>query len=248
MRNVLLTLFIVLCSFASASAQIVTAASNSDSSVGYYNGLTTEVHNHIKSGSSAPMVLRWSVLSANFGTGWDMIGSGVCDNNLCYSATPGSASNNIFNNGSQYTSYPYNTSFGDFHVVFASTTTPPPLGSSAVVRVSMRDTSGATPARLLTFIAYKAATGVTNINSSDDVVIYPIPARKEVNVVFDESAGIKYIAVYNLIGKLMGPVYRPSANGSARIDISDIPSGIYFLRLMDATGRVAVTRRFTKQM
>jgi hypothetical protein len=58
---------------------------------------------------------------------------------------------------------------------------------------------------------------------------------------------VKTIAVYNLIGKLMGPIYKPSSSSSAKIDLDDMPTGIYFLRLMDGQGRVVATRRFTRQ-
>ena len=79
------------------------------------------------------------------------------------------------------------------------------------------------------------------------MVLYPNPAREAVNVIYNEKAGIKTIAVYNIIGKLMGPVYKPADNGSAKIDLDDIPNGIYFLRLMDSQGHVLATRRFTRQ-
>jgi hypothetical protein len=79
------------------------------------------------------------------------------------------------------------------------------------------------------------------------VVLYPNPARESINVLYDEKAGVKTIAIYNLIGKLMGPIYRPTNNGSAKIDLDEMPNGVYFLRLMDAGGHVLATRRFTRQ-
>jgi hypothetical protein len=255
MKNALLLSAIALLSLAgTASAQIITENAK-DTAIGNYSGGSTfNVVNGIRSGSTNDVWLRWNVIGSatNFGPGWDISGSGVCDNINC--RFPGGPDGNIFLNNFQYKSNAYtnsafpiggaeNTSH-DFHVQFGANN--PPNGSSAVVRVNMVDTVSMT-SRTLTFIAYKGSLGITNFSSSDDVVLYPNPAREAVNVVYDEKAGVKTIAVYNLIGKLVGPIYRPLSAGSARIDLSDMPTGVYFLRLMDGQGRVVATRRFTRQ-
>lgn len=194
------------------------------------------------------MLLKWNIIASGttFGPGWDMIGSGFCDNVTCYTALDPS---NLFNNNAYYYSDTYDNSgftgtSHDFHMLFS--TSNPANGSSAVVRVNAYDTFSKTT-RTLTFIGYKSTTGISTINSSDDIILYPNPAREAVNVVYDDKAGVKTIAVFNMIGKLMGPVYKPSSNGSAKIDVDDMPTGIYFLRLMDGQGHVIATRRFTRQ-
>jgi hypothetical protein len=89
----------------------------------------------------------------------------------------------------------------------------------------------------------------TNINKTpkaeNNISIYPNPARSEVNVLFDANADIRNIAVYNLIGKAVA-VYRVS-NGSAKLDIDNMPSGIYFMRFVDGNNHVVATRKFTHQ-
>jgi hypothetical protein len=246
MRNAILSLSIalVLLNGATASAQFVTSVNNKDTAIGYYDGTSTlEVHNNIRSSTANPVYLKWNVTSYNFMTGWDIVNAGFCDNNNCYSA--GTPTNNLFTNGTQFKSFAYdNTQFGDFHMLFA--TSSPAVGTSAWVKVLARDTVS-NVSRTLTFIGYRAPLGITTINSSDDVILYPNPARESVNVIFDEKAGVKTIAIYNLIGKLMGPIYKPMNNGSARIDLSEMPNGVYFLRLMDGQGHVLATRRFTRQ-
>lgn len=92
----------------------------------------------------------------------------------------------------------------------------------------------------------KWATNVAKMNTDkDDVMLYPNPAKDEVNITFSKDLGVKTIAIYNLVGKQMA-AYRTN-NNSAKLDIEKIPSGIYFVRLMDNTGRVVATRRFTHQ-
>ena len=101
--------------------------------------------------------------------------------------------------------------------------------------------------KTLTYIAYASSTGIKTTSSSDDVVLFPNPAREAVNVIFDGRAGVKTIAIYNLIGKMVSPVYKPSGNNSAKIDVNEMPAGVYFIRLMDGQGRVVATRRFVHQ-
>jgi hypothetical protein len=245
MRNVLLSLSIALVLLnGSASAQILTQTGK-DTAKGAYDGsVELSVYNRLKSGSANPLFIKWNVIPSetHFDAGWSPVG--FCDNVLCYSG------NDIFVTGVTKKSGAYdNTTFSgtnhDFHMIF-STPTPPANGTSGIVRVYGRDTVSGEQ-KTFTFIGYKDATGVSNINSSDDVIMYPNPAREALNVVFDSKAGIKTIAVYNLIGKLMGPIYRPSSNISAKISLDDMPTGVYFLRLMDAQGHVVATRRFTHQ-
>jgi hypothetical protein len=81
--------------------------------------------------------------------------------------------------------------------------------------------------------------------TDDEVSIYPNPARSHVNVVFDAALGVKNIAVYNLIGKLVS-IYKVNGN-SAKLDIEEIPAGIYFIRLINSQGKIVATRKFTHQ-
>ena len=255
MRNVLLGVFSALFLFqaGTASAQILTQ-NGRDTSISNYTGCTSfKVYNRIKSGSSTPLTIRWSVVQHNLqdGSGWDISGSGVCDNYQCYSYLPDVdpnenpfAGTKRYTSSTEYNNVDFNAAENDFHVVFSPNN--PPNGSSAFVRVSVQDIP-TSASRTLTFIATKSPTGVSTFNSSDDVVLYPNPARDAINVVYDQGAGVKTIAVYNLIGKLTGPIYKPAMNGSAKISLDDMPSGVYFLRLMDAHGRVIATRRFTHQ-
>lgn len=248
MKNVILSLTIALFLLnGAASAQIVTQYGDS-SKVQYSGGSEIAVYNGIKSGSSNNLVVKWNVISASFGTGWT--GNGICDNYQCYTS-----SSNVYSGLTSFNSNPYdnsaypssiNGSAHDFHALFGIDNAVAPNGSYSVVRVNALDTIGKT-SRTLTFIAYKGTLDVKTFSSSDDVVLFPNPARDAVNVIYDEKAGVKTIAVYNLIGKLMGPIYKPSSNSSAKIDLDDMPTGIYFLRLMDGQGHVVATRRFTRQ-
>jgi hypothetical protein len=74
---------------------------------------------------------------------------------------------------------------------------------------------------------------------------YPNPAQNEVNVAYDANADIQNIALYSIIGKVLR-VYKVTGN-SANLDLENIPSGFYFVRLMNSHGDAVATRKFTKQ-
>jgi hypothetical protein len=132
---------------------------------------------------------------------------------------------------------------GDLHAIFNGDNAP--NGSSAWITIHAEDTINSFP-KNLTFVATKGALGVVNIKRFDDeVVLYPNPAKGSVNVVFDPSMGVKNIAIYNLIGKAVS-VYKVTGN-SAKLDLTDVPSGIYFLRLSNTQGKIVATRKFTRQ-
>ncbi|MFI5195872.1 MAG: T9SS type A sorting domain-containing protein [Chitinophagales bacterium] len=108
------------------------------------------------------------------------------------------------------------------------------------------DTARATIPANTTDSVIKAPAAVTNINNTEnEIILYPNPARDELNVVYSPNADVKTIAVYNIIGKVIA-VYKVTSAG-ANLNLENIPSGIYFVRLTNSHGDVVVTRKFTKQ-
>lgn len=98
----------------------------------------------------------------------------------------------------------------------------------------------------ITFVFNRQTTAVSNVNKvSSDILLYPNPAMNDLNVVYDAGLDIKTIAVYNIIGKVMSVYKVPST--SANLNLENVPSGIYFLRLYNGDGENVVTKKFTKQ-
>ena len=100
----------------------------------------------------------------------------------------------------------------------------------------------------VTFLLSKTinTVGVNQItNVQNDILLYPNPAVNEVNVVYDDASDIRNIVVYSIIGKVMA-VYKVNGN-SANMNLENIPSGIYFMRLYNGSGNVVATKKFTKQ-
>ena len=188
--------------------------------------------------STDSIVVSWKVVGTDFPSDWKA-NTGICDNNLCYTL-PG-----LWPSTGNMTSNKYAPGNGDFHLQLnLSTVTSTP--GCHFVTVRMHNSAIVTDSATETYIVCNVTTGVPTIKSTDEVVLYPNPASNELNIVYDANADIKNIAVYNIIGKLM-TVYKVTGNNSANLNLENIPSGIYFVRLINAHGAVVATRKFTKQ-
>jgi hypothetical protein len=208
---------------------------------------TAAIHDDITNISANNVTVHWRVIATSFPSDW-LTGSnfGICDNNLCRSNQGDTLLWKIAGSttGSTFTSSPYapgTTGTFDLTMDLSSATT----GGTHWVTVEIKD-QAAFYTKNATFIINKVPASVTNVNSTDnDVVMYPNPARDELNVLYNVNADVKTIAVYNIIGKVMA-VYKVSGS-SANLNLENVPSGIYFVRLTNSHGDAVVTRKFTKQ-
>lgn len=234
MKKILLSLLTICSAFGfSASAQTFLTSAADTVWGNITPGGTLNLHNDIKSASASPIKITWHIDDYSFapkmGTG------GVCDNSLCRD------SSSLFGLGATFTSDDYTNVFNEFKAIF----TDYGAANGAKSLLAVTATSGATT-RHLVFIVTKVQTSVPSVNVNDNITMFPNPAKDFINVLYDAKANIKTAAIYNLIGKTI-QVYKVSDNNSAKLDLNNIPSGIYFLRLMNANGQVVATRRFTRQ-
>ena len=187
--------------------------------------------------SSGPLAIKWDVVATNFPTEW-LSGSGICDNKLCYPIS------NLWPSGSIETSNSYSSGLGGFHLQFGAGTSSP-VGTFYLT-VKMVSTGSIPDTAFETYVISYVPSAVPNIGKSfEDISLYPNPARDEINVVYDANADINVITVYNIIGKAVS-VYKVNG-GSANISLESLPEGIYFVRLINTSGEVVTTKKFTKQ-
>jgi len=194
---------------------------------------TVDVHNTVYNSASNDVAITWKMVTQSLAPGWTI--SGVCDNNLCYNWT-GDVENGVTKNTTVLAD-------SNMDVKIQYDASAAANGTTSVVAIRYSEPFNSKTA---TFIATKVATGVVSVTKSDDnVVLYPNPAKDDLNVVFSSDLGVKNIAVYNLIGKIVN-IYKVAGN-SAKLNLNNAPSGIYFVRLLDAQGRIIATRKFTHQ-
>ena len=197
-------------------------------------GNVINLHNMITTTQSADVLLQWQVVEHNLPAGWMNIDLGICDNKLCYPSS-------VFGGTTQQIDTVRSSKSIDLKLIV----NPGPENGTYYVKVFIRDLAN-TMSTTTTYVISKWATSVSNVSRNEDnVTLYPNPAREDLNVRFDGQAGVKNIAVYNLIGKMVS-IYKVQGN-SAKLNLNNIPSGIYFVRLLDGNGRIIATRKFTHQ-
>lgn len=240
MKRLILGLFtiasVVLGSITAIAQPFMPAADTV--SVFYTSSGTQDIHNDISiPGTGYATYIKWNVVNHDFPASWSADSNvSACDNYNCYTNMSG----NLLG-GTLYKSSAY--AVGQTGLFKLSVNIPNGANGSHYVTINLKD-SMSTYNKNITFLIHKVPTSASTVNkTNEDVVLYPNPATDDLNVMFDD--GIKNIAVYNLIGKAM-VVYKVAGN-SAKMDISKLPNGVYFIRLSDAKGQVVATRRFTKQ-
>ncbi len=204
----------------------------------YINSNTTvNAPNNVIVPAGSPVNIQWAVISSTLPT--DLMNTiGVCDNATCFGAA------DVWPTNFRTSTYPA-AATGDFHVTLDMSVIP--VGGPYVLRIRLRNSGGTGTDTIQTYVINRTATtSVNNVRGNGDVTLYPNPATSSLNVLFDAASDIKTIAVYNIIGKQVS-LFRPTDNAGASLNIENIPSGIYFVRLMNSHGDVVTTRKFTKQ-
>lgn len=232
---------VVSLSAVSLNTQAQSFTLDRDSSHGFWEG-PYDINVHIKATNklSSNLTLKWRALDLNLSPNWTF--GGACDNIDCKtSGSIGSIPGSAF---SMFTTNPMAPGeVQDFKVIFngdAATN-----GSRATFLMEI-DGGGTTDTAL--FIAVKTPAGIsTTVLQNKDITVFPNPANNYIDVVYNPSADVKNIEIFNLIGKRIIN-YRVSSKTSARCEFNDdMPSGIYLLRVIDSKGQLVTTKKFTKQ-
>ena len=199
------------------------------------------------------LTLKWEVIAApTFPPGWYAdTALSICDNASCRNNSGGFLWNGT--SGHMITSHYYPSATGAFGFF-------PSLGGCSVggtraitinIADSTRGTAGYGYSKHVVFVVTHPGSTLSAPNTiagttDNSVNLYPNPAKDELNVVYSPAADVKTITVYSIIGKIMG-VYKVTDTEGANLNISNMPAGIYFVRLTNSNGEAVVTRKFTKQ-
>jgi hypothetical protein len=79
--------------------------------------------------------------------------------------------------------------------------------------------------------------GVPDFEFSKYFTLYPNPVKNDLNIQMKDGVGIKNIAIYNLLGQLVVAI--PDAFNTTAIDVSNLKSGNYFVRIISDKGMAA---------
>lgn len=231
------TLFALVCTlFAGSRAMAQSFTVGQDTVIFGTNTFYTAINN-VTNTSAIPDTIQWRIASTNWPSDW-IATLGLCDNVNCFTGP------DLWPTVIKEAIYPVGT--GDFHLTcdMSAATTP----GTYVLRIRLNNKFHANDTAWQTYIVTKTAVSVPKTVKavSSDVLLYPNPASNTLNVVYDAAAEIKSVAIYSIIGRQVS-LFRATDNNSASLNIENIPSGVYFVRLLNSRGDVFATRKFTKQ-
>lgn len=181
--------------------------------------------------------LDWKVISSNFPSDWLSGGTGLCDNKLCYNL------NTLWPSMVQKTSLAYTANdTGTIDMILALTSTFTPGCYYVTARVA-NSPSGTDVATITWFVCWHVSAGVQNVNAPAEVKVYPNPATTELTINCGQD--MTHADVVDIFGAVVKSVN--IQGGNATVQLSDMAAGMYFVRVQDANGATAVTRKFIKQ-
>lgn len=201
-----------------------------------------EIHIDFHNASGAKQTMTWLRTMNDIPDEWT---TSVCDFNLCWAPTadePGYYFDApIDTTGTVYVKFDArNYHDGAFNPV-------PGCGTVEVHFFSVLDSADNNAVAL-----FHARLGVSEEDCGVDVVssvldnsfaIYPNPAVNNINVIASFSANIAKVDIVNIVGRTVSTYDWNTGSGKMSFDISDLPQGVYFARLIDEAGKVVYAEK-----
>ncbi len=179
----------------------------------------------LKNISSRTLELKWERIKNQLPSGWE---SAVCDKQ-CYS---GYLDSKTF-------SLAPGESISDFRVNFR------PNGNDGIGSAEIKIFELKQPQNQYTITFSASANPSVSSNSISNSIpsVYPNPVTEFLSV-SDPSNDVKYVEIYNLVGK---KIYEFALrNDNAKIDVSELQRGIYIVRLLDKNRHLLRTQKVSK--
>jgi len=79
--------------------------------------------------------------------------------------------------------------------------------------------------------------GTNHFDISDNIMLYPNPARHSLGINVDADIQVKSISIYNMLGQLVKSI--PGFNGNSPVDVSGLKTGTYFVEIVSDRGKVS---------
>ncbi|MBK7037687.1 MAG: T9SS type A sorting domain-containing protein [Bacteroidetes bacterium] len=177
----------------------------------------------------------------------DFWSSSVCDYNLCYGPNTDEPTDYFESvggtSGTVYVRFDARNYYdGEYHPI-------PGCGTVEIVYYSVLDSAnynalGVFHARL--GVTEEDCGGVWISPSLDNSFsVYPNPAINSLNVVASFSAHISKVEIVNIVGMSVQEVKWNTSSGKMTFDITELPQGIYFVRLLNDKNAAVYTEKIS---
>ncbi len=193
-----------------------------------------KLHNDMANIDSVSIKVVWKIVSHDFPSDWGS-SLAICDNNVCYT----NGGNFLLNGSAKTTGF---INVGDTGIFYIWPDLTSASAGTHYLQVNMTHNSYSKDSW---YIITKSTTGITTFKQSSALVsTFPNPTSDQLNVLFDESLGVKNIEISNMNGQL---VYSNPISINSKIDVSQIPAGSYFVHLFNENRHIVGVSKFNKQ-
>ncbi|MBL4716216.1 MAG: hypothetical protein COC01_06545 [Bacteroidetes bacterium] len=200
---------------------------NSNDTAYYWGGVAKfdiVVELDITNDSNADVTYTWIKNKENMTNLWEVA---ICDKNNCYL--------------SSVTEKSFTLSAGEQGIINAHFY-PSGAAGQGILDLDVFNASDTTD---LATIIYKVTAYPTGIGDSQlstyDFEVYPSPASDYINISFDDNE-INDVEIYNILGKKLSTI---KLNKNTIYNITDLPTGLYFIKVKDSQG-VVHTKSFVR--
>ncbi|MEZ4886178.1 MAG: T9SS type A sorting domain-containing protein [Chitinophagales bacterium] len=226
----LFTLFLAVSSFPLV-AQTLTGSPDVNVEAGdFLTEFEIVAHSTIHNNSNQAIEVKWARIENNIPDGWN---SQVCDPISCWAP--------FVNGNPQPLTIPANGSMLlDLHFQ------PSEIEGKGVAIVQVWAVADSSNVNItMTYSADAYTVGIED-DPISQIKVYPNPVRDNLTIDLGYDTNVRYVEVYNLIGRKMAHYSVPSNGGKYRINASALPEGIYFVKMLNKNYEQIATRSFAK--
>ncbi|MGB0929818.1 MAG: T9SS type A sorting domain-containing protein [Chitinophagales bacterium] len=97
----------------------------------------------------------------------------------------------------------------------------------------------------MTYTADAFTVGIED-DPISQIKVYPNPVKDNLTIDIGQNTNVRYVEVYNLIGRKMAHYSIPQNTDKHRINASALPEGLYFVKMLNKNYEQLATRSFAK--
>jgi len=226
----LLTLFFVVGTLP-AAAQLLTGAPDVNIEAGdFLTEFEIIAHSTVHNNTGADLEVRWARVKSDIPEGWN---SQVCDPISCWAPF-------IDANPEPLTIPKDGSMLLDVHFQ------PAEIEGSGFAEVIVWAVIDSANINITMTYSVDAFTVGIEDDPLGQIKVYPNPVRDNLTIEVGTDTDVRYVEVYNLIGRKMAHYAVPYNVGKYRINASALPEGLYFVKMLNKNYEKLTTRSFAK--